>query len=263
VAQGVVLGAAADLIERGVGEADHMEVVDHEPGVGQALGDGSGIGLVGVDDHMADPGQPPCRLGCQPLGHRDRAASRQNIDEAAGVEIDDPGHQHGGVLGGGGQERGLIEAHRAGGAEAGEVIDARSAVIAHRRHRRVPRHPEVPSCLSDGVLVGTDPAGDLGPGPFGQHGPRRDVVRLLGPCARRTHRLGTAPQPLGPHQHDRPIGERQVPNGHPTPSMARRVHTARLAPGPILGGLHRQPPLTGRFLEQLGTHDEPVEPEQR
>jgi hypothetical protein len=45
--------------------------------------------------------------------------------------------------------------------------------------------------------------------------------------------------------------------------MAQRVYTAHLAPGPILGGLHRQPPLTGRLLEQLGTHDDPVEPEQR
>jgi hypothetical protein len=38
---------------------------------------------------------------------RHSAASRQNIGEAAGVEVDDPGDQHPGVPGGGSEERGL------------------------------------------------------------------------------------------------------------------------------------------------------------
>jgi hypothetical protein len=37
-----------------------------------------------------DPGQPPLRISCLPLGHRDSAASRQNVDTAVGVEVDDP-----------------------------------------------------------------------------------------------------------------------------------------------------------------------------
>jgi hypothetical protein len=56
VTEGVVLGAAADVIERRVGGTDDMEVVDHHSGGGQALGDGGGVGLVGVDHHMAGPG---------------------------------------------------------------------------------------------------------------------------------------------------------------------------------------------------------------
>jgi len=128
------------------------------------------------------------------------------------------------------------------------MVDARSAVIAHRRHRRVPRHPEVPRRLGDGVLVGADPLGDFGACPLAQHGLRGDLVGLLGPSAGRTHRLGTAPQAFAPHQHDRPISEREVPNNHPAPAMADRAYTAPLARGPILGGLHRQPPLTGRHL---------------
>jgi hypothetical protein len=76
VAEGVVLGAAADVIERRVGETDHVEVVDHHSGGGQALGDGGGVGLVGIDHHMADPGQPRCRLGREPLGDGNSAASR-------------------------------------------------------------------------------------------------------------------------------------------------------------------------------------------
>jgi hypothetical protein len=35
-----------------------MKVVDHQAGVGQRLGDGGGVGLVGIDDHMSDPGPP-------------------------------------------------------------------------------------------------------------------------------------------------------------------------------------------------------------
>jgi hypothetical protein len=34
VTQGGVLHPAADLIQGGVGQPDHVEVVDHQPGVG-------------------------------------------------------------------------------------------------------------------------------------------------------------------------------------------------------------------------------------
>jgi hypothetical protein len=43
--EGVVLHSAADLVEPGVGEADHVEVVDYQPGGGQSLGDGGGARL--------------------------------------------------------------------------------------------------------------------------------------------------------------------------------------------------------------------------
>jgi hypothetical protein len=64
-----------------------MEVIDHQPGGGQALGHGGGVGLVGVDDHVANPGEPPLRLRRQPVGDRCSAASWQNVDEAAGVKV--------------------------------------------------------------------------------------------------------------------------------------------------------------------------------
>ena len=73
VPEGGLLGAAADLVERGVGETDHVEVVDDEPGSGQALGDRGGVGLVRADDHVADAGQPRRRLAGQPLGDSDRS----------------------------------------------------------------------------------------------------------------------------------------------------------------------------------------------
>jgi hypothetical protein len=45
--------------------------------------------------------------------------------------------------------------------------------------------------------------------------------------------------------------------------MARRSHTTGLAPGPILKGLHRQPPLAAALVEQLSGHNQPVEADQR
>ena len=176
--RGGLLHAAADLIEGRVGETDHMEVIDHQAGIGQSRGHRRGVGLVGVDHHMADARQPWGRLRRQPVGHRDGAASRENLDEAALVEVDDPGHQHGRVLRGPSEERRLVEPDRAGGAEAGRVIDAGPAVIAHRGHRRVPRHAEVPRGLGDGVLSGTETMSDLRPSPLGQHGPWRDLLGL-------------------------------------------------------------------------------------
>jgi hypothetical protein len=157
VAGGGLLHAAADLIGGRVGDTDHMEVIDYQAGIGQSRGHRRGIGLVGVDHHIADARQPWGRLRRQSVGHRDSAASRENIDEAALVEVDDPGHQHGRVLRGPSEERRLVEPDRAGGAEAGEVIDAGPAVIAHRDHRRVPQHAEVPRGLGDGVLSGPTP----------------------------------------------------------------------------------------------------------
>jgi hypothetical protein len=37
-----LLHTAADLVESGDGETDHMEMVDHQPGAGQAPGDRGG-----------------------------------------------------------------------------------------------------------------------------------------------------------------------------------------------------------------------------
>jgi hypothetical protein len=83
------------------------------------------------------------------------------------------------MLGAGGQERGLIETDGPRCAEARQVIDTRAAVIAHRGHRRVPRHPEVPGGLGHGMLRRPDPPADLRPGSFAEHGPRGDLIGLL------------------------------------------------------------------------------------
>ena len=83
------------------------------------------------------------------------------------VEIDDPRDQKCGVLGVGCQKRRLIDPQRCGSAEAGQVIDPRLAVVAHRGHRRVPAHPERAGHLGDRPAELTDQAAHLGPGPLG------------------------------------------------------------------------------------------------
>jgi hypothetical protein len=42
--------------------------------------------------------------------------------------------------------------------------------------------------------------------------------------------------------------------------MADRSHAAGLAPGPILGGLHREPPLAARLVEHWADTTNPSSP---
>jgi hypothetical protein len=112
------------------------------------------------------------------------------------------------------------------------------------------------------VLGGADPAGDFGAGLLGEHRPGGDLVGLLGPRARRARRPRAAPDALGPHQHHRPVRQRQIPHLHSPAAVPDRPNPAGRAPDPILGGLHRQPPLPARLIEQLGAHPEPIEPDE-
>jgi hypothetical protein len=75
VSQAGLLGAAAHLVERGVGQTDDVEVIDHQAGLGQSSAHRGGIGLIGVDHHVVDRSQPTGGLGAEPGGHRGGAAS--------------------------------------------------------------------------------------------------------------------------------------------------------------------------------------------
>jgi hypothetical protein len=214
-------------------------------------------------DHVADPGQPRRRLGRPPPGDRDSTTGRQNIDEATGVEVDDPGHQHGGVLCGGGEERGLVQPDRTRGAETGEVIDAGSAVsrtaaiaVCHDTpksraawatecssgptRRAISARARSVSTARAAIWSDSSDQVRAGHAGSGQRHRRLDHTSTTGRSARGRSRTTTRRRPW------------------PTARTA-----AGLASGPALGGLHRQPPLTGRLLEQLGAHDEPLRSNQR
>ena len=48
--EGVLLDPGADVVESGVGEADHVEVINDEIGVGKLMSQCRDLGQVGVDD---------------------------------------------------------------------------------------------------------------------------------------------------------------------------------------------------------------------
>jgi hypothetical protein len=179
VAEGVLLHPAADLVQGGVAQSHGVEVIDDQLGVGQPLGQAPGVAGVGIQGDGVDGGQPRRRPGDEPPGNPLRSTAFDHIEEPVAVQVDEAGHQQRRVLRVGGEEGVLVEPQRRRGAEAGQVIHPRSAVIAHRGQGGVPPHPEAPGHLGDGVAGLTDEAADLGSGPLGQRRPRGDLIHLL------------------------------------------------------------------------------------
>ena len=61
MAEGLLLDPAADVVDRGVGELGHVEVVQHKHGVGQAnlgVGERRPVGSGRVESSDTDPGPP-------------------------------------------------------------------------------------------------------------------------------------------------------------------------------------------------------------
>jgi hypothetical protein len=133
-------------------------------------------------------------------------------------------------------------------------------MIGHRPYHRRPTAPQVAGDAAHRMGVLADPPTRLGPAPLGQHRPRPDGDRLLGPGLDRTRRLDTAPDPLAPGQHHRPSADRQVPH----PDRAASVESGLAATGRTAyrGGRCLDPKL--RFIvNDLGGGDlEPVQAEQ-
>lgn len=90
VAEGLVGGAPADLIERRVGQADGVEVIDHQVRVWEPVGDAAGVAGVGIERHRRDRGAPRARPTSEPVGHPGGGAALDHVDEPVTVEIDEP-----------------------------------------------------------------------------------------------------------------------------------------------------------------------------
>jgi hypothetical protein len=185
---------------------------------------------------MADPGQPRRRLGRQPLGDGGSAASRQDVDETPPSRSMIPVTSRRGAR----RWRRGTRSHptRPRSARRGGPGDrpgvGRGRTPPPSLHARTPRSPGPPGRPS---APRAHPAGDLGAGPLGQHGPRGDLVGLLGPRTGQARRLRAAPQSLGPHLHHRPIRQGQVPDHHPATTVPDRLHTTGPAPRPVLGAM--------------------------
>ena len=84
----------------------------------------------------------------------------------------------------------------------------------YRPHHGLPANPEVTSDRCHRMRVLADPPARLSAGPLGQHRPRADRRRPLGPGPYAAGQLTTAPEALAPQEHHRPAADRQVAHPH-------------------------------------------------
>jgi hypothetical protein len=246
--QGGLLHAPADLIDHRIGQPDGVEVVHHHPGVGERGDQRAGIAAPGVQRDRADVGQPVARSCMKPALHRGPGAVGYQVQQPAALQI----HQASDVPGrcdpSGFQEAALVQPKLGDTLQARRIAHQRAAVVADRSHDGRPADPQVAGDRRHRVGVLTDPPARLGAGPLGQHRPRADRRRPLGPGPHAAGELTTAPDPLAPPEHHRPAADRQVTHPdraaavefgpHPTapdsrspwPSSGRRAPTRRPPP---------------------------------
>jgi hypothetical protein len=160
----------------------------------------------------------------KPAVDRGPGAVGHHIQQATLLQVDQAGHIAGGRQAGGLEEGGLVQAKRGHPVQAPGVLHQLGPVFVHPPHDGRPADPEVTGDRGDGVGVLADPPAGLGPGPFGQHRPRTDAGRLLGPGPDPTGRLPTAPEALAPPQHDRPAADRQVAHPDRAPAVRGGPH---------------------------------------
>ena len=220
-----LLGPPAPLVDHRVGQPDGVEVVHHHPGVPKPGRQCVGVPAPGVQRDRADLGQPVNRSGTKPVIHRGPGAVGHHIQQPATLQVhqasDIPGRRHLGRL----EEGGLIQAQRGHTLQTSSVIHQRAAVVAHRPHDGRPADAEVASDRRHRMGVLADPPASLGAGPLGQHRPRTDRRRPLGPGPHLAGRLTTAPEALVPAQHHRTATNGQV--AHPD-----RAAAVKLGPDP-------------------------------
>jgi hypothetical protein len=119
VTGGVLLDATSDVVEGGVGKAQGVEVVDHQIGVWEPIGQTPRVAGVGVERHRGDAAQSRRWSRGQPPTNPVRGAAFDDVEEPVTVQVDEPGHQQRRMLGTGGQERGLVHTESRRGAQTG------------------------------------------------------------------------------------------------------------------------------------------------
>jgi hypothetical protein len=172
-----------------------------------------------------------------------------HIQQSAALQIHQAGDIAGRCSAGGLEEAGLVQPERGDTVQPRGVLHQRAAVLGHGSHDGRPADAEVAGDRRDRVGVFTDPPARLGPGPFGQHRPRADRDRLLGPGPHSAGRLPAAPQALAPAQHHRPATDRQVTHPNRAAAVRGGRHATACTADHRGRGLDDQLPLT---TQQLG-----------
>lgn len=138
--------------------------------------------------------------------------------------------------------------------------DQAVAVIDHGLMRGRPADTELAGDLGDGVELAADPTAHLPAGAFGQRRTHPDLIGGLRPRPPIAQQFTTAPGALGPDDHDRCSGDREIAHEHPAAAVADTEHPTHPTRRACLVRLDREPPLA--LMHRLGAHREPGQVEQ-
>ena len=249
VSQGVLLDAAADLVEDLGAELDDVERVQHRDRVWQLVADGVGIPAERVQRGVLHGRGEPLGLGGQPPRVGGPRPARDHVQQPgthASVlvtsQIDHAGHGPVPAV-----VRGLpdvlIDAQRHHSAQPAGVCQPPHGFDLDRVPGRVPVHPKVAGQRRDRGVVMGQRVGGPPDRPGRELGPRLDQRVGLGEHPDRASGVRAAPDPLAPGDHDRAPERRGVVRAVDPPPVADRDHPAGPAAGRELIGLdrHHQP----------------------
>ena len=186
VAHGLVLHPPAALVELGVGELAHMEGIGHLGGVGHHVVEDRPIGTGQIEGGPARPVSPLLPLCLQPLRRPLAAATRDDVEELAGLDVDDLGRE---LLAVKGPDAGRRAPRRGPGPRptpkrSGSSSTSAVAIGDDGVVHCVPVTAELDRDLVDASRVAPHLLGDPAARPVGhRHAGRGDPGVLFGPAA--------------------------------------------------------------------------------
>ena len=230
VPERLVLDPPAALVELGGHVADHVELVGHQPGIGQHLVEHMAIGGGQVEGARADSSAPLSPLPLDPALGLFAPAIRDQVEQLSPFHVDQCGHEVLDAPLARLHEEVLVEPEGVDRAESVGMVDQGRAEREHGVVDGVPVATEHGRHLVDGPTVLTDLDRRPSSGSVGQSQSRPgDPLIDLGP---RTHRAGllrTAPPALVPMEADRRTEGREVDEGHDSPPLERGHRATRMA----------------------------------
>jgi hypothetical protein len=246
--KGGLLGPPACLVDDDVRQPDGVEVVHHHGGMTQRGDQRAGIATPWIQRHRCDLGQPGWRPSTKPAVYRGPGAVGHQVQQPAALQVHQAGDPPGGHDAGRLEEARLVQAERGDTGKALGVVHQPGAVVAHRPHDGLPADPEVTSDRRHRMGVLADPPARLGAGALGQHHPRTDRRRPLGPGAHAAGRLTTAPDALAPQDHHRTATSGQVTHSNRAAAMSLDPNATADAADLRSRGLDGELPLVGHDL---------------
>ena len=212
VPEGLVLHPASALVELGVGELDEVEGIGDQGGPGHHDLEHPPVGAREVEGAVLDAFTKRARLFGQPGDGLGTAATRDDVEELAGSDVDDLGGEVLAVRGTGPHHEHLVEPEGAHLADAFLIrVEQGFAIGDDGVVHGVPVAAELLGHLVDAARTTADLDRRPPSRPRGQHLARPgNPIILLGPRAHGAVPVGTHPPALVPHQAGRALEEREV-----------------------------------------------------